>query len=98
MAQAGDEIIGFAYGMAHESKEMAVFPEGCRYLEIEDIYICPEYRNTGAGSALLEKLLECAHKNSIDHSLIYSSTKDMESIMGFYKKHGYKTWNIQMYR
>lgn len=39
-----------------------------------------------------------AKEYGIERSLIYSSTKDMDSIIKFYKKHDYKTWYIQMFK
>lgn len=66
--------------------------------EVDDIYISSNSRGMGLGSLLLDKILEVAKENGIERSLIYSSTKDIDSIMKFYKKHDYKTWYIQMFK
>ncbi|WIV11527.1 GNAT family N-acetyltransferase [Proteiniborus sp. MB09-C3] len=66
--------------------------------EVDDIYVSQRSRDAGLGSLLLDKLLDVAKENGIERSLIYSSTKDINSIISFYKKHDYKTWYIQMYK
>ena len=98
VAEQDKRIIGFVYGTVHEAENMAVFADGQPYIEVDDIYISQGSRNSGLGSTLLDKLLDTAKENGIERSLIYSSTKNMEGIIQFYKKHNYKTWFIQMYR
>lgn len=96
VAEVNNEIVGFCYGAIHSADNMAVINNGQLYIEIEDIYISLENRGTGIGSTLLNKILEVAKENGIERSLIYSSTKDLDNIIEFYKKHDYKTWYIQM--
>jgi len=98
IAELNTEIIGFAYGTIHMAENMCIFNDGEYYIEVDDIYVSPKYRKTGVGSLLLDKLLNVVKENGIERSLIYSSTKDIDCIMRFYKKHGYKTWYIQMYK
>lgn len=92
------EIVGFAYGTVHKAEKMAVFDEGELYIEIDDIYTSANSREKGIGSCLLSELLKIAKENGIERSLVYSSTKETDDIMKFYKKHGFKTWYIQMFR
>lgn len=98
VAEIDGVIIGFAYGTIHESVNMAIFPDGTKYIEIDDIYIDSEHRDTGIGSTLLDTILLTARKNGIEKSLVYSATKDSEKIINFYKKHGYETWFVQMFK
>jgi GNAT superfamily N-acetyltransferase len=98
VAELNNKMIGFAYGTVHQAENMAIFNYGQPYIEIDDIYVSQNSRNIGLGSLLLEKLLDAAKEDGIERSLIYSSTKDMDSIIKFYKKHDYKTWYIQMYK
>lgn len=77
---------------------MSIFPNGTKYIEIDDIYIDSEHRDTGIGSILLDMILETTRKNGIAKSLVYSATKDSDKIVNFYKKHGYKTWFVQMFK
>lgn len=98
VVELNSEIIGFVYGTIHTADNVAVIDNGQLYIEVEDIYISSDNRGTGLGSILLDKIICAAKENGIERSLIYSSTKDMENIMKFYKKHEYKTWYIQMFK
>jgi GNAT superfamily N-acetyltransferase len=98
VAELNFEIIGFVYGVIRTADNMSIIDNGQPYIELEDIYVAPDSRDAGLGSVLLNKILCVAKDNGIEKSLIYSSTKDMESVMKFYKKHNYKTWYIQMFK
>ena len=98
ISELNSEIIGFVYGTICTADNMAVINSGQLYIEVEDIYVSSNNRHTGLGSILLDKILWAAKENGIERSLIYSSTKDMENIVKFYKKHDYKTWYIQMFK
>lgn len=98
VAELNSKIIGFVYGSTHTADNMAIIDNGNLYIEVEDIYVSSDNRGTGLGSVLLDKILSAAKDNGIERSLIYSSTKNMEGIMRFYKKHDYKTWYIQMFK
>jgi GNAT superfamily N-acetyltransferase len=98
IAELKNVIMGFVYGTIHTAENMTIFSNGQLYIEVDDIYVSHNCRNTGLGSLLLEKLLDTAKENGIERSLIYSSTKDIDGIIKFYRKHDYKTWYIQMYK
>lgn len=98
VAELNGKVISFVYGTIHKTKNMAIMKDGELYIEIDDIYTLSDYRGNGIGSLLLDKILEVSKQNGIERSLIYSSTKDMDSIINFYKKHNYKTWYIQMFK
>ena len=98
ISELDSEIIGFVYGTIRTADNMAVIDGGQLYIEVEDIYVSSDNRDNGIGSILLDKILCTAKENGIERSLIYSSTKDMENIIKFYKKHDYKTWYIQMFK
>jgi GNAT superfamily N-acetyltransferase len=98
VAESENEIIGFVYGTVHKSENMSVIENDQLYIEIDDLYTSVDNRDKGIGTLLLDKILEVAKENGIHRSLIYSSTKDMDSIIKFYKKHDYNTWCIQMFK
>jgi ribosomal protein S18 acetylase RimI-like enzyme len=98
VAELNNEIVGFVYGTINKAKNMNVIDNGETYIEIDDIYTAINNRGTNIGTLLLDKVLEVAKGNGIERSLIYSSTKDIDSIIKFYKKHDYKTWCIQMFK
>lgn len=98
VAEKDSEIIGFVYGTIRTADNMAIMNNGQTYLDIEDIFVTPDNRSSGLGSVLLDKILTAAKEAGVERSLVYSSSKDMEGIINFYKKHDYKTWYIQMFK
>ena len=98
VAEVQGSVVGFTYGSVHVSEGMAVLPAGQTYFEVDAIYVANEYRNSGIGGMLLDGLLETARHNGIERSIIYSATKDLDRILRFYRRHGFKNWYVRMYR
>lgn len=98
VAESDGDIIGFAWGSVHTNTEFCVFEKGERYFEIDDIYVLPEFRDRSIGSQLLTELEKTARSEDVKRFLIYSSTKDINRILKFYKKHDFKSWYIQMFK
>jgi ribosomal protein S18 acetylase RimI-like enzyme len=98
VAEKDTALIGFVYGAVHQAHDMAIFAQQQTYLEIDDIYVSPAYRDASIGGALLDTILKTARANGIDRSFVNSASKDMDRVLKFYRQHGYKTWSIQMFQ
>jgi len=98
VAEADSEIAGYTFGTVRESDGLAVIGKGETYLEIESVYVRPEYRNRNIGHQLVGKLIRTAEQNGISRALVLSASKQWQKIVGFYEKHGFKMWYVQMYR
>lgn len=98
VCEINGQVEGFIFGSVHKSENMAVMNDDDLYIEIENLYVSKEYRNSGVGSRMLKELLKQAELNGVHHSLLYSSTKDLKSVIKFYEKNGYHTWNTQMFK
>jgi N-acetylglutamate synthase-like GNAT family acetyltransferase len=96
-AENDNEIVGFACGSIHEAYQMAIFIDSEQYLEIDDIYIVPEHRNSGVGSVLLNRLLDTAKQNGTSRFYINSASKNLDKVIQFYRKQDFKTWSVQMF-
>ncbi len=90
-------LVGFVAGTCHVSEGLAVIPAGQRYLEIDDVYVLPEYRNAHIGTRLLNMVMTIARQQGIDRFLLYSSTKDVEAMRRFYQKYHFHHWNMRMF-
>lgn len=97
VAEADGAVEGYVFGSVQVSEGSAVIPEGERYLEVDEIYIRPESRGNGTGSMLLDRLLETARGDGISRFSVYSATKDVDGILAFYRRHGFKSWYVQMF-
>jgi ribosomal protein S18 acetylase RimI-like enzyme len=98
VAEANNEIVGFISGSIHCSEGLAVIPDGESYLEIDNLYILPEYRRQGIGSSLINRCLAKAKETGITYALLYSAAKEIHSVLRFYEQHNFQSWNIQMFR
>lgn len=98
VAECDEQIVGFAYGNVQTSQGLAVIPAGEQYLVIEEIYVHADHRAQGIGGKLLDRLLDLAESEGIRRSLVHSATKDWQRIVGFYERHGFQVWYMQMYR
>ncbi len=98
VAESDEGIVGYINGSVRLSQSLAVIPEQETYLEIENLYVKPDFRNRHIGSQLLERLLAIAEQNGIQRFLVSTVTKDMDKILNFYHSHGFKPWYVQMFR
>ena len=96
-AEINDEIIGFISGKICASDGLAVIPKGS-YLEIENLYVAPQFRRQGVGGRLVDELLMEAKRNNIAYALLYSAAKDLHGILKFYERHNFQSWYVQMFK
>jgi ribosomal protein S18 acetylase RimI-like enzyme len=98
IAETGSGVVGFICGSIHVSKDIAVIPEGESYIEIDNLYISPEFRRQGIGSELITRLLAQAKAEGVAYALLYSAVKDVHAILRFYEQHDFHSWYVQMFR
>lgn len=98
VAEVNSNIVGYINGTVHESDGLAVIEKGERYLEVDEVYVHPDYRSDNIGHAMVDKLLQTAESNGVTRSIVYSASKQWQKIVGFYEKHGFKMWFVQLYR
>ena len=44
----------------------------------------------------MERLLEIATQNGIQRFLVATVSKDMERVLNFYRRYGFKPWYVQL--
>jgi ribosomal protein S18 acetylase RimI-like enzyme len=98
VAESDGDIVGYVNGSVHFEKRVPVIPAQEPYLEIDNIYVKPGFRNRHIGGKLLEKLLEVAKYNGIQRVLVSSVSKDMEKILNFYRRYGFTMWHVQLFK
>ncbi len=98
VAEADGSLAGYTYGSVLVSEGLAVTPAGQRYLDIQELYVVPERRRQGLGGRLLQSLLKRAAADGIERVHVFSSTKDQDAILRFYRRHGFSPWGVQLFR
>ncbi len=93
------EVVGFVAASLLEAvpAEMAIFTEGGRYLEIDELYVLPAYREQAIGTTLMQTVMQAARRQGIEHFSVYSSTKQWRSMTAFYEQLGFKMWFVRMF-
>ena len=87
VAESNGQIIGYVNGSVRVNEKMEVLPKQETYLEIENIYVRPEYRGRHVGGDLIEGLLAVAEQNGIKRFVVSTVTKDMDRILKFYRRY-----------
>jgi ribosomal protein S18 acetylase RimI-like enzyme len=98
VAEVAGQIVGYIYGSLHISDGLAVIPQGEAYFEVDELYVLAEWRDQSVGGELLDRLLDMSAAQGIERYLVYSANKDIERVLRFYQRHGFKSWCIQLYR
>jgi ribosomal protein S18 acetylase RimI-like enzyme len=98
VAEVGGETVGFISGSAHKSEGSAVMPVEASYLEIDNLYVSPEFRRLGIGGGLLTRLLKRARQQGLAYALLYSAAKDIQGVLRFYEEHNFQSWYIRMFQ
>lgn len=98
IAEIEGQTVGFVSGTPRTSAGLAVVSEGTLFLEIENLYVVPQFRRMGVGGLLLERLLEAARQDGLRKVTIYSASQEIRRILSFYEAHGFQSWYVQMFR
>ena len=98
VAESDRGIVGYVNGSVHRSTGVAVIPEGEPYVEIDNVYVHPDFRHRGIGGMLLDRLLAVAAHHGMQRFLVSSVSKEIDKILHFYRRHGFTPWYVQLFR
>ena len=99
VAEADDQaIVGYVSATIHETSTFAVVPPKEPHIEIDDLYVRPNFRSQSVGAKLVETVLEFARARRIRHATVFSSSSNAAQIMRFYERQGFAPWGIQFFR
>lgn len=84
LAEDCGRTIGYLFGKPEKSENMtSLMPEGTPFFEVEEIYVVPDMRSRGVGSALF-RYAEDAVRPDAEYILLGTATKNWRSILHFY--------------
>jgi ribosomal protein S18 acetylase RimI-like enzyme len=98
VAESEGQIIGYINGSVLVNDRVEVLPKQETYLEIENIYVRAEFRDRHVGGDLLEQLLGIAEQNGIKRFHVSTVTKDMDRILRFYRRYGFRPWSVELFK
>jgi GNAT superfamily N-acetyltransferase len=82
----------------HHDKPVEVIPAQEPYVEIEGIYVQPDFRDRDIGGTLLEQVFEVARQEGIQRFIVGTKSKETDKILRFYRSHGFTSWRIQFFK
>ncbi|PWV87369.1 ribosomal protein S18 acetylase RimI-like enzyme [Paenibacillus cellulosilyticus] len=93
-------VVGYLLGEVKSNNGLSVFKESdSLYFELEEIYVHPQYREQGFGTALLKRMIgEELTDRGIYRITVSTANKDWTKVMDFYNKNGFKTWTMTMFK
>ena len=98
VAEHDGGLVGYVHGTLHRTTPSEVIPADEPYLEIENIYVQPEFRSQDVGGALLEQLIDVAQSAGVQRFVVGTRSKEIDRILRFYRSHGFQAWSIQFFR
>ena len=98
VAEADDQVIGYVSATTHETSTFAVVPPNEPYIEIDDLYVCPNSRSRSVGTRLIDAVLEFARAQQVHYATVFTASTNVAEIMRFYEKQGFAPWGIQFFR
>ncbi len=99
LANLGGQTVGYLLCHRYVQEEYsAAIPRGMGCLEIEDLYILPEYRSRGIGQALYQFAVD-SYGETVDYVTLSTATKDYRSILHFYiEELGMTFWSARLFK
>ena len=98
VAEAQNDVVGYVTASIHRSSQLAVVPIDEWYIEIDDLYVSPEFRSASLGSRMVETVLDFARAQNIKYASVFSASSRVADIMRFYQNQRFEPWGIQFYR
>lgn len=89
-------IVGFAIAEV-SSEHICVFSHGESYLVLHELYVTPDSRGQGVGSALVDAILQSGRARGIHRFTTYSANKHWQPTLEFYRELGFEVWSFALF-
>ncbi len=89
-------IVGFAIAEV-SSEHVCVFSRGESYLVLHELYVTPDSRGQGVGSALVDAILQSGRARGIHRFTTYSANKHWQPTLEFYRELGFEVWSFALF-
>jgi GNAT superfamily N-acetyltransferase len=92
------KLIGYAICLPRANDGSCIYAERDTILELDEIYLVTEARGKRIGSKLLQLIEGNAKSQGYTKLFIYSSIKEVDPLLKFYRGNGFKTWAVQLFK
>lgn len=85
LAVGAGEPVGYLLArMETAERASSVMEQGTRFLEIEELYVVPNFRGQGIGGKLYRFAAETGKREGVEYVRLSTATKDYRRILHFY--------------
>jgi len=98
VVEDSNRLVGYALCLPHKNDGSFIFTEDDKILRLDEIYLVPESRGEGIGSQLIKIVERYAKTHGYTKLFIYSSVKELDPVLKFYRGNGFKTWAVQFFK
>jgi GNAT superfamily N-acetyltransferase len=98
VAERAGQLVGYCHASVQRDNPVEVIPADQPYAAIEDIYVRPDCRDQNIGGQLLERIFEVARQDGIERFVVGTLSKATDSILRFYRSHGFTPWRIEFFK
>ena len=92
-----DESISAFLAAEEKTERLVIFDTEDPYIELEELYVVPGKRGQGIGSQLVNELKAMADTKGICRFHVFSSSRELDRVISFYRRHGFQVWGMQAY-
>ena len=93
-----EKIIAFAVCAPRTNDGSCIYIQGDRIMEVLDLFVTRNWRGKGVGQALLTAIEVRAKKDQYTKLIVYSSVRDIDGVLAFYRASGFTSWSIQLFK
>ena len=99
LAMEEGTTVGYLLGhISRAERDSTVMAAGTPFFEVEELYIVPDHRSRGLGSALF-RYAEEQVKQEASYMLLSTATKNWKAILHFYiEELGMEFWNARLFK
>lgn len=99
LAEEDGAAVGYLFGRVRRTERAtSVMPEGTPCFEVEELYVVPEKRSRGIGTALF-RFAEDAVRSEAEYVALSTATKNWKAILRFYLEELDMTfWSARLFK
>jgi GNAT superfamily N-acetyltransferase len=91
IACSGSEVVGYVVGAPIDTSLSDI-----KYAELENIFVCPEYRRSGIGKMLCDAFLGWAREHGFERVAVKTGWKKQEELILFYMRSGFTPATVEL--
>lgn len=100
LAEQNGRILGYLLGHKETAERASsIMPDGTEFFEVEELYVVPDHRSEGIGSALFCYAEQAVKAAGVPFIMLSTATRNYKSILHFYiDELGMDFWSARLFK